>query len=355
MITRRTIHAVVVAAALAATAWPVAAQDATGRVSVEAVASVSVTSANAQPFIILDAVSTMRLADGWDAVVRPWARRMPAGDWAAEMYQMQIRYTSSTRVPFRVDAGIISSPIGLSTLELRPDRNPTIGAPSYYYVPLPPVDGVYDGKKLITGGYPLGAIVSASGTKWDARAGVTDASPMTAANVFEADRPNRAPQMIAGAGFTPHTGLRIGAGLAHGQYRTHSQSITGYVTPAGAATVMTIEGEYAMGFTRVQVEWVADRFTTALTPASAYGMNVMATRTLAPRWFAAGRAVRSSSPVVTGPAPGRRVATASELTLGYRLTPTVTIRGGYQGSNSLYDAKRAHAAAVSAVWARRWW
>ena len=355
MTARRALRTGLVAAALTALASPLAAQDATGRVSVEAVASVSVTSADAHPFIILDAVSTMRLADGWDAVVRPWARRMPAGDWAAEMYQMQLRYTSSTRVPFRVDAGIISSPIGLSTLELRPDRNPTIGAPFYYYVPLPPIDGVYDGKKLMTGGYPLGAVISASGSKWDVRGGITDASPTTAANVFEADRPNRAPQLIAGAGFTPHAGLRIGAGLAHGQYRTHSQSITGYVTPPGDATVTTIEGEYAIGFTRVQAEWVADRFTTALSPAMAYGMNIMATRTLTPRWFAAGRAVRSSSPVLTGPAPGRRVATAAELTLGYRLTPTFTLRGGYQGSNSLYDPSRRHAAALSVVWAQRWW
>jgi len=119
--------------------------------------------------------------------------------------------------------------------------------------------------------------------------------------------------------------------------------------------VTTIEGEYAIGYTRVQGEWVADRFTTTMTPAMAYGMNVMATRTLTPRWFAAGRAVRSSSPVMTGPNPSRRVATAAELTLGYRLTPTFTVRGGYQGSNSLYNPKRTHAAAVSVVWAQRWW
>ena len=348
----RTLACVV---ALMASASPLAAQDATGRVSVEAVASVSVTSADAHPFIILDAVTTMRLSDGWDAVVRPWARRMPAGDWAAEMYQMQLRYTSSTRVPFRVDAGVISSPIGLSTLELRPDRNPTIGSPFYYFVPLPPIDGRYDGKRLITGGYPLGAVVSASGSTWDARAGITDASPTNAANVFEADRANRAPHAIVGAGWVPHAGLRLGAAVAHGQYRPRTQSASVVVTPAGDATTTTIEGEYAVGYTRVQAEWIADRFTTALTPAMAYGMNVMATRTLTPRWFAAARAVRASSPVLTGPNPGRRVATTAELSLGYRLTPAFTLRGGYQVSNSLYNPTRTHAAAVSVVWAQRWW
>lgn len=348
----RTLASIVV---LAGCTPPLAAQDVTGRVAVEAVASVSVTSADAHPFIILDAVSTVRLADGWDAVVRPWARRMPEGDWAAEMYQLQLRYTSSTQVPFRVEAGVISSPIGLSTLELRPDRNPTIGAPFYYFVPLPPIDGRFDGKRLITGGYPLGAVVSASGTMWDARAGITDASPTSAANVFEADRANRAPHLIVGAGWVPHAGLRLGAAVAHGRYRPDSQSATGQLTPAADATTTTVEGEYAIGYTRVQGEWIADRFTTTVSPAMAYGMNVMATRTLTPRWFAAARAVRASSPVLTGPNPGRRVATTAELSLGYRLTPTFTLRGGYQGSNSLYDPKRTHAAAVSVVWAQRWW
>ena len=30
----------------------------------------------------------------------------PGGDWMFEMYQLQLRYVSSTRLPFRVDAGI---------------------------------------------------------------------------------------------------------------------------------------------------------------------------------------------------------------------------------------------------------
>src|SRR4051812_30864298 len=75
----------------------------------------------------------------------------------------------------------------------------------------------------------------------------------------------------------------------------------------------------------------------------------------APRWSGGARAVRVASRVRRGPARGRRVATTGELTLGYRLTPAVTLRGGYQSGNSLYDLKRGHAAAVSAVWARRWW
>ena len=347
--------AAVTGACACAAVVPASAQDAFGRVSVEAVASVSITSANRQPFVILDAVSTVQLAEGWDAVVRPWARRMPAGDWAAEMYQLQLRYSSSTRVPFRVDAGIISSPIGLSTLQLRADRNPTISAPFYYFQPLPAADGRFDGKTLISGGYPLGAIVSASGAKWDARGGVTDSSPMRAANVFESERPERAVQAIAGGGVTPYPGLRIGAAVATGNYRPRHVAPDSTVSAARHATVFTVEGEFAIGHTRMQGEWISDHFQTEVVPAVARGFNVEVTRTLSPRWHAAARAVRASSPVLVGPRPGRRVASSYEATLGYRLTRALTLRGGYQGTASYNVPQRRHAAAVSIVWAQRWW
>jgi len=341
--------------AIACAAAPVSAQDAFGRVSVEAVASMSVTSANTQPFLIFDAVSTLQLGRGWDGIVRPWARRMPAGDWAAEMYQLQLRYTSSTRVPFRVDAGVISSPIGLSTLQLRADRNPTISSPFYYFAPLPAIDGRFDGKTLISGGYPLGAIVSASGATWDARGGVTDSSPTRAANVFESERPERAAQAIAGGGVTPYPGLRIGAAVAIGNYRARLVASNGTISPPRRATVFTLEGEFAIGHTRMQGEWIADRFETDIAPAVARGFNVEVTRALSPRWHAAGRAVRTSSPVLVGARPGRRVASNYEATLGYRLTRAVSLRGGYQGMASFNNPQRRHAAAVSIVWAQRWW
>ena len=334
---------------------PARAQDGTGRVSVEAVASASVTSANHQPFLIFDAVGTVQLGRGWDAVVRPWARRMNDSDWAAEMYQLQARYNSSTRVPFRIDAGIISWPIGLSTLELRADRNPTISAPFYYFAPLPAMDGRFDGKTLISGGYPLGAIVSSSGAKWDVRGGVMDSSPTHAANVFESERPHRAVQAIAGGGITPHPGLRLGAAVASGNYRSRVTAANGTITPARQATVLTIEGEYAIGYTRLQGEWIADYFDTDAGPAVARGFNVELIRTLSPRWHTAARVVRASSPVLVGARPGRRVASNYEATLGYRLTREVSLRGGYQGNASFNNPKRVHAAAVSIVWAQRWW
>jgi hypothetical protein len=337
-------------------ALPVHAQEITGRVTVEAVASVSVTSDTADdPFLIFDAVSTIRVGRGWDVVARPWARRMPGGDWGAEMYQLQLRYVSSTRIPFRVDAGIISSPMGFAALELRPDRNPTISAPFYYFVPLPAFDGYFDRVTLMSGGYPLGAIVSASGSRWDLRGGVTDDTPVRARNVLSDTRSAAKPQLVLGGGVTPVPGLRLGAALAWGGYRSRAVTPRGTVYPAASATIFNIEGEYAIGYTRIAGEWIVDRFETTVAPAAARGFNLEAVRTLSPRWFAAGRTVRASSPVLVGASRGRRSATSTEATLGYRLTPEFTLRGGYQGSTAFNRPAWDHALAVSFVWAQRGW
>jgi hypothetical protein len=350
---RTAVSAVAIACVMSASAR---AQDVTGRVAMEAVVSASVSSADkGDPFLIFDAVNTVGVGRGWDIVVRPWAMRMPGGEWSAEMYQLQLRYTSSTRIPYRIDAGIISSPMGLATLELRADRNPTIGAPFYYFVPLPAFDGHFDGVTLMSGGYPLGAIVSASGLRWDVRGGVTDATPARGRNLFSAARAPAAPQMVMGGGVTPTQGLRFGAGFTRGRYRSNALTYQGGPLPDESVSVFNIEGDYAIGYTRVSGEWIVDRFDTAISPAVARGFNLQAVRTLTPRWFAAGRTVRVSSPVLTGPNPGRRTATSAEANLGYRLTPIFTLRGGYQGSSSLYNPTWKHELAVSAVWSQRWW
>ena len=121
---RRGIALFTVPGALTAAAWlfpvPATAQSPfADRVAVEAVAAVTTSSsAFDDPFVFLDGTATVRIGQGFDAVVRPYGRRLPGGDWSAEMYQLQLRYQSRTRVPFRVDAGII---IGLT------EYDPTFG------------------------------------------------------------------------------------------------------------------------------------------------------------------------------------------------------------------------------------
>lgn len=77
------------------------AQGLAGRVAVEGIASASSQARELNdPNVILDLVGTVRVGDGWDIIVRPWSMRRPGGDWMFEMYQLQVRYVSSTPLPF---------------------------------------------------------------------------------------------------------------------------------------------------------------------------------------------------------------------------------------------------------------
>jgi hypothetical protein len=307
------------------------------------------------PFMLFDVTGTGRLREGLDVIVRPYAHRLSGGDWTFEMYQLQVRYAPPTRIPLRIDAGIIASPLGLNTLELLPSKNPTVGAPFFYFAPLPRFDTRYEGVRLISGGYPLGAIVSSSGTHWDARAGVTDQSPTRDRNVFEKHGPDAERQLLAGGGYSPAPGARVGASFARGAYRKPPSVEPTAPQPGNDATVMTIEGEYAIGYTRVTGEWIRDAFDATGGPAVARGFSVMAARTLTPRWHVAGRANRVSAPVMTKTLDRVRQASSSgEATVGYRLNTDVSLRAAYQMSRWFGVSAWDKSVVVSAVWARRW-
>lgn len=354
---RRLCTAIAAAALLVvADGQPAHGQGLAGRVALEGIASASTDARTVDdPMVMLDLVGTIRLAGGLDMVVRPWSMRRPGGDWAFEMYQLQLRYVSSTRLPFRIDAGIIPAPVGLFTLELQPHRNPMVTTPFYYFMPLPSMDGSADRVRLMSGGYPLGAIFSVSGARWDARAGITDSGPVRPRNLFDESRPAAHPQLVVGAGFTPITGMRLGAGFTRGRYGSRTVLPSGARLDPQTATVFNVEGEYAVGHTRVSGEWIRDRFDTPTGAAVARGFNVQAVQTLTPRIFAAARSTRVSSPVATTASEVRLTSTAYEATLGYRLTTEVTIRGGYQRQRGFGDARWHDAAVMSVVWANRWW
>lgn len=350
-----------VAAALcasAATAAPVSAQSEIGeRVSVEFAGAVNTTSKDAaDPFLFLDLTATTRITDTLDVVVRPWVRRLPGGDWSKEMYQLNVRYQPATAIPLRIEAGIIASPLGLITLEMRPDRNPMVGNPSYYFSPLPSFDGRFDRVQIMSGGYPLGAIASASGKRWDARGGLTDGTPTRNRKMMSTPRPPARAQLIAGGGITPMPGLRFGTGFARGVYREPSPATaTAPARPEARATVFSLEGEYSFRYTRLAGEWIRDSFETASTPAIARAFLFEAVQTLTPRLYAASRTTRTSTPVYAAGTRTRRSGAATEATLGYRLSPEITLKGGYQGSRSYTAPGWDHAAAVSVVVFKRWW
>lgn len=348
----------VACAALLSVAAPASAQtDLAQRVSIEFAGAVNTAStAWTDPFVFLDATATVRVTGDLDVVVRPYARRLPGGDWSKEMYQLQIRYQPQTRLPLRIDAGIISSPLGIIALEMRPDRNPVIGSPSYYFSPLPSFDGKFDRVQILSGGYPLGAMASLSGRRWDARAGVTDGTPARNRKMMSSSRPPARPQFVTGGGVSPIVGLRLGAGYARGVYR---EATAATATLPGAreadATVFNLEGEYSVGYTRFAGEWIRDSFETATTPAVARGLLLEAVQTITPRWYAAARTTQTSTPMFAAGTRTRRGARSAEGTVGYRLSPEITLKAGYQGSRAYTGRTWTHAAAVSVVVFKRWW
>ena len=342
------------AAAWTLVLWPMAgtaiAQEARGaRVSAETVIAASMLSDNDRPGVMFDATGRVELGRGATLVIRPWAWRRPDATWASQWYQFQLRYQTRTRVPLRLDAGIITSPIGLNTLQMRADLNPTIAPVFYYVAPLPRFETTFDGLNAISAGYPLGAMVSASGTRWDLRGGVTDATPARQRAVGNADQASSMPQVVLGGGISPMAGVRVGGGLAHGAYRRATPT-----APRGTATVFNLEAEYAFNQTRLSGEWVEDRFHAAPQTFTARSFYAQAVQTLTPRLFGAGRIVRTQSPpfFVSGLVAHR---TLVELTAGYRVTTDWTIRGGYVQERRYTRPDWDRQGTVSIVWARRWY
>jgi len=339
------------------------------RVSAETVAGVSMFSNWSQPSVIFDGTATVRISDHAVGLVRPWVMQRSDGSWTAEWYQLQVRVEPATRIPLRIDAGVIPSPLGLATLQLRPDLNPTVSPPLYYFMPLPRFDATFDALQAISGGYPLGAIVSTSGARWDARGGITNATPALAREELKDNQPPGMAQLVLGGGVTPMPGLRFGGGFSHGRYREQRsvrlQSQSGYtssttavvapvVFPAADATVTNVEAEYAYGHTRVQGEWVWDRFETTTAPATATAFFVQAAQTFTPRWFGAARLTSIDAPTSPATPNDHTRASVVEANAGYRLTRELTLRGGYYGQRYFYDAPWDNRLCASIVWARLW-
>ncbi|HET7698560.1 MAG TPA: hypothetical protein VFK57_22785 [Vicinamibacterales bacterium] len=337
-------------AALLLAGGTAAAQEATGaRVSAETVVSASMLSGNDRPGVVFDATGRIDLGRGATIVIRPWAWRRPDATWSTQWYQLQLRYQTRTRVPLRFDAGIITSPLGLNTLQMRADINPTIAPVFYYVAALPRFEAAFERLNAITAGYPIGAMVSASGARWDLRGGVTDATPARPRAPGRTDQPPAMPQAILGGGVSPLPGVRVGAGFAHGGYRRATAA-----APRGTATVVNLEGEYAFNQTRLSGEWVQDRFRAGTATFTSRSFYAQAVQTITPRLFGAGRIVRTQSPpfFVSGLVAHR---TTLEVTAGYRLTTEWTIRGGYIQERPYTGPDWEHQAAVSIVWAKRWY
>lgn len=299
--------------------------------------------------VVLDAVASADMGRGFQAIVRPFAQRLPSREWNRQVWVAQVRYERAGAVGIRVDAGLIPSPIGLANLSLRPHLIPTISQPSSLFTGLPQIEQRAPRMTLMGATYPYGGQVTVSALHWDARAAVIDTSPLRPRRIFARTNPPRFAQLVAGGGITPVVGLRIGASVARGGWQRAGE--TPLALADRDATLATVESEFSVRYTKVAGEWVRNSLETATGTAIVTGWFVHGQQTLAPRWFVGGRVERMSVPVPLG---GRLDLTGTEEVVGYRLTPEITVRAGHRARRPFGRPGFDHQAAVSIVWWRRW-
>jgi hypothetical protein len=277
-----------------------------------------------------DLFAAVQLADGWSVRTRPVIlRRSFDGAWQTQMYELAVRYERPGAVGVRVDVGQFPSPIGLAILENRPNRNPVVSQHSTLYLPVPRFEPGTPTMYLIAASYPFGAQVTASGQKWDARAAVTDSSPVRNRPFFGDNKPPRMANVIAGGGVTPRIGLRFGAAVAYGPYAA-AREVRDPSRGDRTASVVQVEGEWAFGHTRVAGEWLWTSRELAKGEMKVDGGWIEATQTLGPRWFVAGRYddQRASGPRAQ-PAAFDDYYRRVETTVGFRVAPSLTLRASY--------------------------
>ena len=257
-----------------------------------------------------------------------------------------------------IDAGYIASPIGLGMLDMRADTNPTIRPHLSYYIPLMPFDRSAPSVGPIRSSYPLGAQLTLSTTRWDARAAVVSAAPTRRFKLF-ADTPNprATPVLVAGGGVTPRTGLRFGASMAAGHYATRDEIRAPAALVDRNLTMWSVEGEYGAGYTKVAGELTRERFAAGPSRDTAATWFVQGTQTLSPRWFVAARHEGISAPPFGGAATRgpRLIYKTNEAAVGFRLSPELTVRGSVFASKWYTRTAYDQQAGVSLVWSRRWW
>lgn len=310
-----------------------------------------------------DLAGAWRVAPRLEASARPVFSRGLDGQWEAEVYQLALRYDQPGRVRLRLEAGYLPSPIGIMVLESRADQNPLIAPATSYETRLPPLEAGTPPAQLSAGLYPLSAQATASTNRWDLRAGVLGSSPARVRPLRGEDKPPSAAQLALGGGVTPHIGLRLGASFSRGVYAKASE-VADPSTGNRLATLMGLDADYSVGYTRVYADWIEGRFERAADTAVARTLTVTGVRTLSPRWYLAARVQRQSTShaefdadadseagwMASGPA----TALSLESVIGYRLMPELTVRTGYLGYRRFGVDEIEHHASCSIVWSQRW-
>lgn len=352
----RAIAAVVVASWLTlagpATAW---AQDTLGarRFAVDSVIAVQdmfLESDDWPTQLIVDSVATLAVRDGVALNLRPKLWRV-GGQWASLLDQASVRLDVVRRAKVRIEAGRFPSPIGLGMLENRANQNDgVLWCHRLYYGELPTGGAGAAPRTLISAVYPVGVSASASTARWDVRAAALDR-----ALVDPWRTPTRGRSMpsnfVTGAGYSPRQGLRVGAATAWS-----TATFGGRRSGRDADyRLLNVEGEWSWGYSRLSGEWTRSTFETPTGTQVATGMTLQARHTLSPRVFAHSRVTVANAPRATPSGLTTTSFRAVDSTVGYRVSPEVTLRAGHSAVKNFSRSALDHQLAVSVVWVRRWW
>jgi hypothetical protein len=303
--------------------------------------------------VVLDAEMSVSFGAGFEGMIRPWAQRQANGDWNKQIWIAAVRYQRPGPIGLRVDAGLIPSPVGLSNLLLRPQLNPVVSLPASLFQPLPSTEIGAPRATLLGAVYAFGANATVSGEHWDVRAAVIDTSPLRTRRIFASTNPPRFDNVVIGGGITPFVGLRVGASVTHGGWQRANETPT--ITENRDATIVTIESEFSFHYTKLLGEWVRDTMETGNGDQIASGWYVQAQQTLTPRWFVAGRVERMSAPALTPLLTiEEQHLNGVEETLGFRLTPELTVRADHRARQGFGRPGFDHQVAISVLWWRRW-
>jgi hypothetical protein len=351
------LTALLIAAPLAAQRTSAGQQATPSALALDTVAATDVTvdaDGNAFSGVTLDAVASLALGGGFEAILRPSVQRLNTREWNRQIWIGAVRYQRGGVIGLRLDAGLIPSPVGLANLMLRPQLNPTTSLPSALFTPLPVNELGAPRANLLGAVYGYGASATVSGAHWDVRTAVIDTSPVRTRRTFARtnQNPPRFPTLVAGGGVTPIVGVRVGASVTRTGWQKAGESPLALADRG--ATVITIESDVSFRYTRLMGEWVGDWLETAAGHTVASGWWLQGQQTLTPRLFAAARVERIDAPSVTGAGRVDQVLASVEETLGVRVTPELTLRISHRARRGFGRPGYDNQLGISAVWWRRW-
>ncbi|MFN8007656.1 MAG: hypothetical protein U0V70_11635 [Terriglobia bacterium] len=276
-----------------------------------------------------------------------------------------LRYSTKLPSNLTFQFGKFGSPFGHFLSEDYPNINPLITAPLIYTYPLtihpdripanaydlvrwqyynttPPALYAhdYDGVPIVNYPYPTGILAYGDWAKFDYRLALVNSSLSNPLNIGNS---GQHPQWVAGAGYSPFPGLRIGTSLARGPYLNPSVQSS---LPPGTSIESFSQGslgfdlQYSIGHLEIQSELVFNSFEVPNIYKSlgTTGYYVQAKQTLTPRIYLAARWDQLISDQITTQYYGYydssyRYANnvdSLEIALGLRITEKMLLKSSYQ-------------------------